>query len=86
MKIWTFVSFQAVRNVLRECYGDKNAVDDELVDYILKPGLEVKSATSFWIPWMQISILLLVQSIHILKPGFFKAKNCQIKLMFPEEE
>ena len=33
---------QAVKNVLRECYGDKEAVTDELVDFILKPGLEVR--------------------------------------------
>lgn len=29
-----------VRNVLRQCYSDPNAVTDELVDVILKPGLE----------------------------------------------
>lgn len=28
--------------MLRECYGDKDAVTDELVDFILKPGLEVR--------------------------------------------
>lgn len=41
---------QAVRNVLRECYGDKDAVTDELVDFILKPGLEVylHSSLSFF--------------------------------------
>jgi hypothetical protein len=29
-----------VRNILREAYGDKSAVTDELVEVILKPGLE----------------------------------------------
>ena len=33
---------QAVRNILRECYGNKDAVTDELVDCILKPGLLVR--------------------------------------------
>lgn len=32
---------QAVRNVLRECYGNKDAVTDELVAAILKPGQQV---------------------------------------------
>lgn len=32
---------QTVKNVLAECYGDKGEVSDELVDYILTPGLEV---------------------------------------------
>ena len=27
--------------MLQECYGNKEAVTDELVDCILKPGLEV---------------------------------------------
>jgi len=31
---------QSVKNVLRQCYGDKDAVTDELVDCILKPGLQ----------------------------------------------
>ncbi|KAK9868847.1 hypothetical protein WJX84_007219 [Apatococcus fuscideae] len=31
---------QTVKNVLAECYGDKSIVTDELVDYILTPGLE----------------------------------------------
>ncbi|GBF88496.1 hypothetical protein Rsub_01209 [Raphidocelis subcapitata] len=31
---------KAVKNVLRQCYARKEAVTDELVDYILKPGLE----------------------------------------------
>lgn len=31
---------QNIKSVLRECYGDKEAVTDELVDCILKPGLE----------------------------------------------
>jgi len=29
-----------VRTILRECYHDRAAVDDELVDVILKPGLD----------------------------------------------
>ena len=32
---------QNIKSVLQECYGDKEAVTDELVDCILKPGLEV---------------------------------------------
>ena len=39
---------QAVKNVLRECYGDKDAVSDELVDFILKPGLEVRLPEAVW--------------------------------------
>ncbi|CAI7866442.1 unnamed protein product [Closterium sp. NIES-53] len=31
---------RAVRNVLRQCYGDPATVTDELVDLILKPGLQ----------------------------------------------
>ena len=31
---------QGVKSVLQQCYCDKNAVTDELVDAILKPGLE----------------------------------------------
>lgn len=31
---------KAVSNILRQCYGDPDAVTDELVNYILKPGLE----------------------------------------------
>lgn len=33
---------QAIKSVLQECYGNKEAVTDELVDCILKPGLEVR--------------------------------------------
>ena len=33
---------QNIKSVLQECYGDKDAVTDELVDCILKPGLEVR--------------------------------------------
>ncbi len=33
-----------MKNVLGECYGDKTEVSDELVDYILTPGLEVSCA------------------------------------------
>ena len=29
---------QGVKSVLQQCYGDPAAVDDELVDIILKPG------------------------------------------------
>jgi len=35
----TFTQFQAVRNVLTQAYGSNEAVTDELVDVILKPGL-----------------------------------------------
>ncbi|KAK9905695.1 hypothetical protein WJX75_004737 [Coccomyxa subellipsoidea] len=31
---------QNVKSILQECYGNSEAVTDELVDYILKPGLE----------------------------------------------
>lgn len=31
---------QGVRSVLQQCYHDTTAVDDELVDVILKPGLD----------------------------------------------
>jgi len=31
---------QAVSNILKECYSDASAVTPELVDAILKPGLE----------------------------------------------
>jgi hypothetical protein len=34
------IPLQTVRNILREAYGDKSAVNDELVEVILKPGLE----------------------------------------------
>jgi hypothetical protein len=30
---------QTVKNILQQCYGDKSAVTDELVDKILGPGL-----------------------------------------------
>ena len=33
---------QNIKSVLQECYGNKEAVTPELVDYILKPGLEVR--------------------------------------------
>ena len=33
---------QAVKNILKQCYGDKAAVTDELVEAILKPGLLVR--------------------------------------------
>ena len=33
---------QNIKSVLQECYGNKAAVTSELVDYILKPGLEVR--------------------------------------------
>ena len=39
---WGCMAVQAVRNILRECYGNKNAVDEELVNAILKPGLLVR--------------------------------------------
>ncbi|CAL8471802.1 g11344 [Coccomyxa elongata] len=31
---------QNVKSILQECYGDAEAVTDELVDFILKPGLQ----------------------------------------------
>lgn len=31
---------QAIKNILSQAYGDATAVDDELVDCLLKPGLE----------------------------------------------
>lgn len=36
----TIATPTSVKNVLQQCYGDKSAVDDELVDVILKPGLQ----------------------------------------------
>lgn len=38
---------QGVRNVLRQCYGDPAAVTDELVDMILKPGLQPGAVAVF---------------------------------------
>lgn len=38
---------QAVGNVLRQCYADPAAVTDELVDCILKPGLQPGAAEVF---------------------------------------
>ncbi len=32
---------QNVKSILQECYGNADAVTDELIDYILKPGLQV---------------------------------------------
>lgn len=32
---------QNVKSILQECYGNADAVTDELVDFILKPGLQV---------------------------------------------
>ena len=37
----------AVKNVLRQCYGDAGAVTDELVDVILTPGLQPGAAAVF---------------------------------------
>lgn len=40
---WFFQSVakpQSVRNILQQCYGDPTAVTDDLVDVILKPGLQ----------------------------------------------
>mmetsp|Transcript_2598 Transcript_2598/g.3531 ORF Transcript_2598/g.3531 Transcript_2598/m.3531 type:complete len:337 (-) Transcript_2598:28-1038(-) len=37
----------AVRSILRQCYGDPNTVTDELVDVILKPGLEPNASKVF---------------------------------------
>ncbi len=31
---------QGVRSVLQQCYGNRAAVTDELVDFILSPGLQ----------------------------------------------
>ncbi|KAI3430275.1 hypothetical protein D9Q98_004871 [Chlorella vulgaris] len=38
---------KGVRNVLRQCYGDPAAVTDELVDMILKPGLQPGAVAVF---------------------------------------
>lgn len=38
---------EAVRNILRQCYADKAAVTDELVDCILQPGLQPGAARVF---------------------------------------
>lgn len=40
MTVYTPLFFvaQTVKNILREAYGDKTTVSDELVDCILKPG------------------------------------------------
>ena len=37
---------QSIKSVLQECYGNKDAVTDELVDCILKPGLTVRRSLS----------------------------------------
>jgi hypothetical protein len=36
-----------VKNILRQCYGDKSAVTDELVSDILTPGLQPGAAAVF---------------------------------------
>jgi pimeloyl-ACP methyl ester carboxylesterase len=38
---------ETVKNVLREAYADSNAVTDELVECILKPGLQPGAAEVF---------------------------------------
>ena len=38
---------KGVGNVLRQCYHDASAVTDELVDYILRPGLEPNAVRVF---------------------------------------
>lgn len=38
---------QAVRNILQQCYANPAAVTDELVDVILKPGLQPGAADVF---------------------------------------
>lgn len=43
---------KAVENVLKDAYAIDSAVDEELVNYILKPGLEVRCPTQinyFWL-------------------------------------
>jgi pimeloyl-ACP methyl ester carboxylesterase len=40
-------SASSVRSVLREAYGDKSAVDEELVEAILQPGLQPGAASVF---------------------------------------
>ena len=32
---------QNIKSILQECYANTEAVTEELVEYILKPGLEV---------------------------------------------
>ena len=41
------IDLQAVRNILQQCYANPNAVTDELVDVILKPGLQPGAADVF---------------------------------------
>jgi len=43
----TVAKRETVRSVLKEAYGDPNAVTEELVDCILKPGLEPGAAEVF---------------------------------------
>ena len=38
---------QGVKNVLRQCYHDTTAVDDELVEFILRPGLDPNAVKVF---------------------------------------
>jgi pimeloyl-ACP methyl ester carboxylesterase len=43
----TIATPTSVKNVLQQCYGDKSAVDDELIDVILKPGLQLGAVDVF---------------------------------------
>lgn len=38
---------RTVKTILQQCYGDKSTVTDELVDYVLKPGLSPGAARVF---------------------------------------
>jgi len=55
--------------VLRQCYGDKNAVTDELVQAILKPGLQVGHHASSCVKYIYSSCwdtLVVVTFEHLV--------------------
>ena len=51
------VVFQTIKTTLEQCYGDKSAVTDELVDAILKPGLEPGAAEVFLVTASRVAVL-----------------------------
>lgn len=53
---------KAVSNILKQCYGDPDAVTDELVNYILKPGLEPGAVKASWC----IRVCLALPSLAVL--------------------
>lgn len=70
-------SMQAVKKILRQCYGNnKEAVSDELVQYLLDPGMQ---AGSFWpLPLLCLCTFitqLLTASCHSLC-SMQAASNC----------